>query len=273
MIRGMEFFKYSGSGNDFIIIDNRDNVIKERDLKRSAILLCDRKKGIGADGLLLIEKSSCSFFKMRIINSDGSEAEMCGNGARCIAHFAFFKKVAPANMRFETLAGLIDAVVKDNTKVKVKLTQPYGLRKDIKISYKNKKFILYYINTGVPHTVIFVNNNLDKVNIKDIGRYIRYHKYFAPAGTNVNFVKIIDKHNIEIRTYERGVEDETFACGTGATASAIISGIIRNIDSPVKVKTKSRERLKIYFKINQNDVVDNVYLEGKITPIFKGTIL
>lgn len=266
----MEFYKYSASGNDFIIIDNRDRVIKERDIKEFAVKLCDRKKGIGGDGLLLLERSRRADFKMRIINSDGSEAEMCGNGARCVAHFAVLKDIATKKMRFETLAGIIDAVVK-NTEVKVKLTQPHSLDKNIKIKYKQKNLSLHYINTGVPHTVIFVKN-LEKVNVKEIGRYIRFHSRFSPAGANVNFVRVFDKHHIAIRTYERGVEDETLACGTGATASAIISAIVKNTEAPVVVFTKGGEKLIIYFKF-KDEIISEVFLEGKIYPIFAGKIL
>jgi len=264
------FYKYSASGNDFIIIDNRDKIIKERDITRYAVKLCDRKNSIGGDGLLLLERSRKADFKMRIINSDGSEAEMCGNGARCIAHFAALKKIATESMRFETLAGIIDAIVK-GTRVKVKLTQPHSLERNIKIKYRQKRLILHYINTGVPHTVIFVKN-LDRVNVKEIGRYIRFHKRFAPAGTNVNFVQILNQHHIAIRSYERGVEDETLACGTGATDSAIISAIIKDAKAPVVVSTKGGEKLRIYFKIEDNTITE-VFLEGKIYPVFTGKIL
>lgn len=256
----IEFYKYSGTGNDFIIIDNREKIIKNA--KKTAIKLCYRRDGIGADGLLLVEKSRKADFKMRIINPDGSEAAMCGNGARCIAHFAFIKKIAPKRMQFETKAGIISAYVKDS-RVKVKLSPPHSFQKNIKLRYKNRSIILHYINTGVPHTVIFVDE-LKKVNVEELGRYIRYHKRFAPAGTNVNFVKVIDGHNIQLRTYERGVEAETLACGTGATASTIIGSYIKNLRSPVTAQTASAEKLKIYFS--------PVYLEGKISLIFKGKI-
>jgi len=264
----IEFYKYSGSGNDFVIIDNRKGMIKTSRVKRAAIELCDRKNGIGGDGLLLLENSNKADFKMQIINSDGSVAEMCGNGARCIAHFAWKKNIVSSDMKFETLAGIIDATVKENDVVKVKLTDPFGFKDGIKISYKNRKLNLHFINTGVPHTIMFVNN-LEKIDVRYLGHFIRFHKKFQPAGTNVDFVKVVDKHNIIIRTYERGVEDETLACGTGATASALISSIIEGAVSPVKVKTRGGETLKVYFDINGDEIKD-VYLEGKVTPIFDG---
>lgn len=260
MKKELEFWKYSGSGNDFVIIDNRLKIIKN--VKRAAIKLCDRKNGIGADGLLLLENSKIADFKMRIINSDGSEAEMCGNGARCIAHFAYKNGIAKSNMNFETKAGIIDAYVK-NFNVKVKLTKPHSFRQNIKISYNNQEFDIYFINTGVPHAVIFVND-INNINVNEIGRYIRFHKEFEPAGTNVNFVKVIDKRNIVIRTYERGVEQETLACGTGATASAIISSFVSQMEEPINVLTKGGEKLKVY--------LSPVYLEGKIKPVFKGEL-
>jgi len=261
MKAGLEFYKYSGTGNDFVIIDNRKKVLKN--IFKFAIKVCDRKNGVGADGLLLIENSKVADFKMRIINSDGSEAEMCGNGARCIAHFTFFKKIASKNMNFETKAGIIDAYVKGSY-VKVKLTKPHSFRQGIRIKYKDKDYELFFINTGVPHAVIFVDN-LENIPVEELGRYIRYHDEFKPAGTNVNFVKIINEKEIAIRTYERGVEAETLSCGTGSTASAIISSFVRNMQEPIIVRTKGGEKLKVY--------LSPVYLEGKVKQIFKGELL
>ncbi len=265
----IEFYKYSGSGNDFIVIDNRKKLIPGKKIFSFTKKVCDRKTGIGGDGVLLLENSKKADFRMRIINADGSEAEMCGNGARCMADFAYRKNIVERNMLFETLAGLITGKIKKNS-VKVKLTEPYDLKKNITLKYKNKKFILYFINTGVPHTVIFVNN-IEKIDVHNIGSFIRHNKIFAPAGTNVNFVKIIDTHKILVRTYERGVEGETLACGTGSTASAILSSVIKNTKSPVSVKTRGGEILKVYFSLNENKLAD-VFLEGKVKQVFTGNI-
>ncbi len=266
----IEFTKLVGSGNDFIILDNRQNLF---DAQNAQLVkkLCNRIIGIGADGIILIEASNTSDFKMRILNSDGSEAEMCGNGARCVAFFAVFKGIARKNMRFETLAGKISAEVDENAKnVKLKMITPHSLVKS-EIEYENsKKFEITSINTGVPHAVIFTNE-LEAIDVDKLGRFVRNHPNFAPKGTNVNFVKITENNNIFVRTYERGVESETLSCGSGSTASALISALTFQLKSPVKVHTKSGEVLTIYFEI-ENNVVKNVYLEGKVAVVFEGSV-
>lgn len=264
----INFTKMVGSGNDFIVIDNRKNIFLKNELAIIAKILCNRQNGIGADGLMLIEKpENNTDFRMRIFNADGTEAEMCGNGARCIARFAYDKKIAENKMTFETIAGHVQGFILEDT-VKVKLTDPVDFENNIVLD--NSLLNLSFINTGVPHAIIFVDD-IDEINIKDIGSKICYHKRFSPKGTNVNFVKIVDEHNIIVRTYERGVESETLSCGSGSTASAIISGINKNCKSPVNVKTKSGEILKISFEIN-NDIINNVFLEGKVKTIFEGSI-
>jgi len=268
--RSISFAKYSGTGNDFILIDNRNNIFKKRnELLKFVKLACIPKLGIGADGVILIEKSEVADFKMRIFNPDGSEPEMCGNGARCGAHYAFVLNYVKKKMTIETLAGVISAEIKSKYIVKVKLSKPHSFQDNIKIKYKNKSLTAYHLNTGVPHTIIY-SKNLEKEDVINLGRFIRYHKIFEPAGTNVDFVKVINNNSIEIRTYERGVENETLACGTGASASAIISGILKKVKSPVSVKTKSGEILKVYFKIFEDNQIDDVFLEGKVIPIFSG---
>ncbi len=268
--RLINFVKYSATGNDFIMIDNRREIIPEKAKKQFAKKYCLTKLGIGADGAVFLEKSVCSDFKMRIINSDGSEAEMCGNASRAIAHFAFERKIAKKTMSFETLAGLINAEIKTNNVVKVKLTEPAGLKLNLSLSYNNKKYTGYFINTGVPHFVLFVKD-IEKINVYDMGRFIRYHKLFQPKGTNVNFVQAINKHEIKIRTYERGVENETLACGTGSTAGAIISSVVKGVKPPVKVITHGKEIVRVYFE-RYDTYIENVYLEGKVNPIFLGSI-
>ena len=263
----MKFTKAVATGNDFVIIDNRSSVISS--LSELAKKLCDRKFGIGADGLLVVEQSKKSNFKMRIFNSDGSEAEMCGNGSRCIALYAAEKKIASNSMTIETLAGELKATVKGDI-VKVKLTDPKDIKWNFCLEINKCPYKLNFVDTGVPHTIHFVKD-LDKVDVKNLGSHIRNHGEFAPEGTNADFVSIIDGHNIKVRTYERGVEDETLACGTGAVASAIISAEAEKMSSPITVETRSGEKVKVYFEIDGGNF-KNVYLEGKAKLVYEGVV-
>jgi diaminopimelate epimerase len=266
----MEFTKSVATGNDFIIIDNRKPVLKG-DPSEIAKKLCDRFYGVGADGLLLVEKSKTADFKMRIFNSDGSEAEMCGNGSRCIALYAYAKKIAPANMAIETMAGILNANVQGEN-VKVKLTDPKDIQWNLCLMIQECPYKVNLANTGVPHVIHFVDD-LETVEVKKLGPKMRYHEEFSPHGANVDFVKIMDKNKnkIAVRTYERGVEDETLACGTGAVASAIISAEAEKLVSPVTVETRSGEVLKVYFESREGSF-KNVYLEGKAKLVYEGII-
>lgn len=259
----MEFSKIVGSGNDFVIIDNRKGNIRNR--KSLALKLCNRKFGIGADGLIFLEKSLNADYKMRIFNPDGSEAEMCGNGLRCVLRFLKEKNLISQNIiKIETKAGILEGKVKDKRiKVEIKIIEEPKL--NIKIPIDNTTVIGHYINTGVPHTVIFVED-VNKVDIERLGPLIRFNKIFGNSGTNVNWVEIFKRDTIKIRTYERGVEGETLSCGTGATASAIICSLIEKFKSPIKVLTKSGEILKVYF----NEGFKKIYLEGSTFYSFKG---
>jgi len=267
-MKNINFSKMVASGNDFIVIDNRRRVLK-KNLANYAKTFCHLKFSIGADGLLLVERSKKADFKMRIFNADGSEAEMCGNGARCVALYAYKNKIAKRNMRFETIAGLIGGEIK-NGSIKVGLSKPKGTKLDLTIRTPKDEYFVHFINTGVPHVVMFVEN-LNTINVNETGRTIRFHRVFSPAGTNVNFVELAQGNKIKIRTYERGVEAETLACGTGSVASAIISAKIKHLKPPIEVLTKSGEVLKVYFEIKDKDV-GNVYLEGKAREVFSGTI-
>ena len=264
------FEKMCGAGNDFVVIDNRKRGISAERLKNLARRICDRKRGIGADGLLLLENSARADFKMRIFNPDGSEPNMCGNGARCIAFYAKKNNVARDKMVFETKAGLISAEVNGKT-VKLRLRDPVDIRLNLRLKIGEKIFTVTHINTGVPHAVLFVNNP-DSVNVKELGAKIRCHRVFSPAGTNVNFVKVNGRRAISIRTYERGVEDETLACGTGSTASALISSLIKGASSPVNVRTRGGEMLKIHFA-RDGEKFHNVCLEGEVKEVFEGKII
>lgn len=262
------FTKMVASGNDFIVIDNRDGVI---DVTPGLVRkICQRKFGIGANGVLIVERSKLADFRMRIINSDGSEAEMCGNGGRCIARFAQIKEIAKNKMKFETLAGIILAEVTNN-RVKVKLTDPLNLFLNKKIRIKDKELTVHCLNTGVPHAVLILDE-IEKVEVVESGKQIRWHQDFAPAGTNVNFIQVIDNQTIKIRTYERGVEDETLACGTGSAASACISSILELAKPPVKMITKSGEILEIDFE-KDKEVITNLYLTGDVQIVYEGVIM
>jgi diaminopimelate epimerase len=263
----IEFYKMSGSGNDFILIDNRDGSLRIPDLNTFACKVCTPKLSVGADGLIIIVPSDKADFRWLFFNADGSEAEMCGNGGRCAARFAFIKGIAPNRMSFETKAGIIDAEVNDRT-VKLRLTDPKDLKVDYPVSVQGTALTMNSINTGVPHAVHYVTE-IESFDVFGYGREIRYHQHYKPAGTNVNFVKVMDRKSIRTRTYERGVEGETLACGTGSVASALISAWQGHVDSPVDVLVQSGEKLRIYFEKNHQGF-DKVYLEGGTTYVCRG---
>lgn len=268
MSRAIDFTKMAAAGNDFLVIDNRRAIFKGNAKKISQVL-CDRKRSVGADGVLLLEKSQKADVRMRIFNSDGSQAEMCGNGVRCLAKFAVDRKIAKPKLSIETLAGIIEAQVRGDT-VKARMVAPKNLKLNIHVQAEGQTHALHFIDTGVPHAVKMVEL-LDDVDVRGLGRAIRFHAAFAPRGANVNFVRALSGKEIGVRTYERGVEDETLACGTGSTASALIAALLENVASPVLVSTRGGEILKIYFKKEGQDFSD-IYLEGKIKKAFEGRV-
>ena len=265
----IEFFKMSGSGNDFIIVDNRDGIVDEANLLYFIVKVCRRKMSVGADGFILVENAEGADFKWRFFNSDGSVAEMCGNGARCVARFAYLNGIVGPDMSFETGAGIVEAQVAGES-VKIKMTDPSDLKTDYTLELKDRSVSVSSINTGVPHVVI-VTDTLDDVEVVKMGREIRLHDMFAPAGTNVNFICPIKDDTIGIRTYERGVEDETLACGTGSVAGALILARKVKIDGPINVLTRSGGKLKIYYKEN-NATYQDVYLEGDARVIYRAKL-
>ena len=264
----IQFTKMVASGNDFVVLDAARLKTKVKSFNTLAKEACDRKLGIGADGLLILEKSKKADFAMRIFNPDGSEPTMCGNGARCAALFFKTGKL----IKFETKAGILEAQVTKNM-VKLKMTEPKDLWPNIDLSIGTQFYKVHYINTGVPHTVFFVGN-VDTINVKEVGKQIRFHKHFHPEGTNANFAQASGANTIKVRTYERGVEDETLACGTGSVASALVSFYLKlTKKSPVSVETKSGEILKVYFDYAEKSAKDkftNVWLEGAARVVFKG---
>ena len=218
--------------------------------------------------MLVLEKSKKADFRMRVFNADGSEAEMCGNGLRCVALYA---KKSLGKVKIETKAGIYEANVTGKNNVRIKMEDPKDLRTNVPIAVNGRSIKINYIDTGVPHAVIFVEG-LEKIDVDSIGRDIRYHKKFQPRGTNADFVEISDDKNIKMRTYERGVEGETLACGTGAVAAAVITQYaIRNTQYAINVHTKGGI-LKVYFNKRANKIKD-VYLEGEAIKVYNGEVV
>ena len=263
------FFKMSGSGNDFIIVDNRREVVENSGLSDFINRICRRKMSVGADGFILIEPSDKADFKWRFFNSDGSNAEMCGNGARCAARFAYVNGISGKNLSFETEAGVVSAEVKED-RAKVKMPDPGELRLAYNIDLKNGPVKVSSVNTGVPHVVV-MNETINDINVYNLGREIRFHETFAPAGTNVNFICLQKQGQLAIRTYERGVENETLACGTGSIAAALVTSSETNWQSPINLITRSGESLTIYFT-KDGDTFKNVYLEGDARIIYSAQL-
>jgi diaminopimelate epimerase len=263
------FYKMTGSGNDFILIDNRDGVLDPASVKELVTAVCRRKFSVGADGLILIEPSEKADFRWRFFNQDGSVAEMCGNGGRCAARFAVLNEICGPKLSFETDAGIIRAVV-DGVRVRLEMTKPSGLVLGEALEAGGKTFLVDRMNTGVPHAVIWVED-LEGVPVVEWGRAIRYHERYAPAGTNVNFATRSDQGVLVIRTYERGVEAETLACGTGSVAVALIAAQKGIAASPVSVKTRGGEALRIHFTTSGFEFVD-VFLEGDARVIYQGRL-
>lgn len=266
----LPFCKMNGAGNDFIIIDHRKSVVPDALMADFARLVCRRQFSVGADGLFFIEPSSHADFKWRFFNSDGSEAEMCGNGARCVARFAYMHGIAAARMRFETLAGIIDAAVAD-TQVTITMPPPHAMQLDLAVNIGEQQFIVHSVNTGVPHIVLF-DEEVDAGKVAVLGRQLRHHPLFAPAGTNVNFVAG-SPEGFRLRTYERGVEAETRACGTGAVACALIAAAKGLTQSPVTVLTSGGTSLTVRMSSGSDQgPMDHVQLKGPAHLIYRGEI-
>ena len=252
------FNKYQGAGNDFVMIDNRMGLINPED---SVLInrMCDRRFGIGADGLILVSDHNGLDYEMKYFNSDGKLGSMCGNGGRCTAHFAVKCGIAGTNQKFMAFDGLHEAQVEKDI-VRLQMADV----KNYKILNNN-----YFINTGSPHYVLFADD-VDSINVNEEGKKIRWSEKFAPGGTNVNFVQVID-NGLKIRTFERGVEEETLACGTGVTASAIAAVLKGHFGTaPVNVRARGGD-LKVEFKI-VNNIITDVWLTGPATFVFEGIV-
>ena len=264
----LRFTKMNGAGNDFVLLDNRAGDI-ELSAKQVA-RICDRHRGIGADGILLLEKSSDGAdFRMRYFNSDGGEAEMCGNGARCFARFANKIAGTGGKISFETPAGVIGAELEDEL-VTLRMSEPKDLKLSVPLQVGGKNKTVHFVNTGVPHVVVPVAQ-VSEVDVRQEGAAIRQHKIFSPQGANVNFLEKRGANQISIRTYERGVENETLACGTGVVASGLIFAATENVNGPISVQVRGGSELTVGFERN-GDHFRDVTLAGPAEFVFEGTI-
>jgi len=264
----IHFWKMNGAGNDFVMLDNR--TLRHELTKEQIAALCDRHRGVGADGLLAVEPAeNGADFRMRYYNADGGEAEMCGNGARCFARFA--NMLAGWNLErvsFETQAGVIGATYHGDS-VRLAMSDPHALRLHLSLDVAGLPQTVHFLNTGVPHAVVVVND-LENVPVREWGAALRYHPEFLPRGTNANFLKATPE-GIAIRTYERGVENETLACGTGMVACALVHHLLTGAPSPVKVKVQGGDTLEIAFG-KSGDAFQNVTLTGPADIVFEGEI-
>ncbi len=271
----LRFFKMNGAGNDFIIVDNRDLSLTEALDADTIAALCDRHRGIGADGLLAVEPAKKGAdYRFRYYNADGGEAEMCGNGARCFGRFtAHLGEIVLKKVTFETIAGTLAAeMIGDD--VRIAMSEPKDLKLNTDAKVPDLEATLHFVNTGVPHAVVFLENAnaLDDFDVFTYGSAIRHHAAFSPAGTNANFAAVIAPDHISIRTYERGVEDETLACGTGMVASALVHHLLTGAPSPIKVDVEGGDTLEIGFEKTGDQSFKNVTLTGPADFVFEGEI-
>ena len=266
----IRFTKMNGAGNDFVVLDNRSGGFS---LDGSAIArLCDRHRGVGADGLLSVEAASGGAdFRMRYYNSDGGEAEMCGNGARCFARFAArLMPQMPAFLSFETQVGVISATFEGDL-VTLEIGSPQDHRPPQSLSLGGSPCRVHFINTGVPHAVVFVSD-IEAVDVQSLGSELRWHEAFAPKGTNANFVQVLETGSLAVRTYERGVEGETLACGTGVCASALLHAGETGAMSPILVRVRGGDTMRVDFEKNSEGAFVGPRLTGPAEFVFEGVV-
>ncbi len=266
----ISFVKMSGAGNDFIVIDHRESYLSKQEKSELARLVCRRCFSVGADGCIFIEKSDKVDFSWDFYNSDGSVAEMCGNGARCAARFAYDKGIAGASLSFETIAGIIHAEICEDKSVRLNMTQPFGFKECQPVLLGEQERKVQFVNTGVPHAVVFAPD--ENTPVKEWGPLVRFDEQFQPSGTNVNFVTKLADGTFRSRTYERGVEEETRACGTGAVASALYIVLEEMAESPVTIITSGGDELTISFDLHQGPVAENVVMQGVARVIYEGQL-
>jgi diaminopimelate epimerase len=259
------FTKMHAAGNDFILIDNLHATLKPLS-KRVRRHLCARKTGIGADGILLLEKDPYYPFRMRYFNADGGEASLCGNGARCAALYAFTRSLVPRTFTFRSSSGIHTTTIYKNGSIKIALPPcVFGQPGYLSVSGKRSPYV--HITVGVPHIIIFVADPA-RIAVPMVGSRLRHLKRFKPHGVNVDFAAVTGKNRMFIRTYERGVEDETLACGTGVAAAAAAAFRKKHISSPVKVKTASGEQITVQFIESGDKLLPQ--LIGKAHFVFAG---
>lgn len=268
----LAFTKMNGAGNDFVVVDNRDGSLTSSLTTAAIARLCSRQRGVGADGFLAVELGRGEApHRMRYYNADGGEAEMCGNGARCFARFlaGLLGPEAPGFLPFETLAGVIVArFVGDE--VEIRMSDPHDQRLNLELELEGRPATIHHWNTGVPHAMEVVDD-LEAVDIRPRGAALRWHSAFQPAGANANFQQVLRPGSIAIRTFERGVEDETLACGTGVVANALLHAQLTGAASPVAVRVAGGETLQVSWDREGEDFV-NVRLQGPAVTTFTGVI-
>lgn len=262
------FYKMHGAGNDFILVDDRAENFPAQERAWLASI-ASRRTGVGCEGVILIQPSDRADFRMRFYNPDGGEVEMCGNGARCVARLAHDLGAAGASMDFDTVAGLIHADVRGE-EVELQMTEPKDWRTGLALDIDGATWPCDFVNTGVPHVVTRVQD-VSTVEVQRIGRAIRHHAEFAPAGTNVNFVEVTGPSSLRVRTYERGVEQETGACGTGIVASALLLGKAGAVRAPVQVTAASGDTITVDFELT-HDGARQVRMRGPAVYVFRGSL-
>lgn len=260
----LSFFKFSATGNDFILIDNRKQMFTGDEVEFFH-QICQRRVSVGADGVLLIENSPEYDFQLRYFNADGSQTE-CGNGARSAAYFAFKNKIADRKMRFRFDDAVYEAEVNNNF-VKLKLPPPRDWRTATGILEEDFLEAGGFINTGVPHLVLF-GRAVDEYDVQTVGQKYRYHRQFQPQGANVDFVEIVSPNQLKVRTYERGVEKETLSCGTGCVASAFISNLKKGTRFPIEVVTRGG-----ILRVDRDETSGYLYLEGEVKLVYEGRLM
>jgi diaminopimelate epimerase len=266
MVSGpVDFAKMAGGGNDFVVIDNRAGLVTDPGALAEAI--CTRRLSVGADGLILVETSSSADVRMIYYNRDGSRADFCANGTRCAARFAVLAGMARPDLTLETDYGRIPATVAGG-KVTLRLSDPAEFAEDFPLVLGENRFSGSRIVIGVPHYVVFVGDELWTMDVITPGKAIRYHPRLAPLGANANFVHVTGRNRIEVRTYERGVEDETLSCGSGVVASVSVSALTGQVESPVSVLTRSGIEYQVAFA----DGVRSLSLSGDARVIYRSTV-
>lgn len=289
------FWKLSGSGNDFVCLDNHDGrfdalLDDPSRLGRFVRAVCRRRYGVGADGVIFADRpeiEELADISARFLEADGSECELCGNGTGCFARFAVLQGLAPeGEIRILTPAGVVRTVRSDGQYVRVCIPSPESIRRDLHIAVKGRSFLCDYAVVGVPHLITYVAD-VEAVDVECWGYALRHHHDFHPRGVNVNFVQILEKGRIAVRTFEYGAEAETLACGTGSSASAILTalrfgwdGPLRQCETPILVRVRGGDDLRVYFTIHSDDVTDvcletvvRVSLQGVLLPEFLATAM